>query len=211
MNASREMPKYVCHKKVWALKIAEITEPTDATGTSRTIIPADEGYGPFVVDGAYMEKHKPEVGGYYVVYEDGYKSFSPAGAFESGYTPLLLEQWNNRVPSEVQPPVQKENRKWMRSTKEWLLILLLTRRSVLDRHGNEPLRLKNDPACSGSPVYSVMATSGAHCLVKISKMALSVLAIVLTRPCGHLTKLGAKNCHPHPTRSPRRACLKAGS
>ena len=86
MNASREMPKYVCHKKVWALKIAEITEPTDATGTSRTIIPADEGYGPFVVDGAYMAKHKPEVGGYYVVYEDGYKSFSPASAFESGYT-----------------------------------------------------------------------------------------------------------------------------
>ncbi len=29
---------------------------------------------------------KTEVGGYYVVYEDGYKSFSPAGAFESGYT-----------------------------------------------------------------------------------------------------------------------------
>ena len=85
-NASQEMPKYVCHKKVWALKIAEITEPTDATGTSRTIIPADEGYGPFVVDGAYMAKHKPEVGGYYVVYEDGYKSFSPASAFESGYT-----------------------------------------------------------------------------------------------------------------------------
>ena len=88
MNASREMPKYECHKKVWALKIAEITEPTDATGTSRTIMPADEGYGPFVVDGAYMAKHKPEAGGYYVVYEDGYKSFSPAGAFESGYTPL---------------------------------------------------------------------------------------------------------------------------
>lgn len=36
----------------------------------------------------YVAKHKPEVGGYYVVYEDGYKSFSPAGAFESGYTPL---------------------------------------------------------------------------------------------------------------------------
>lgn len=84
MNTSREMPKYVCHKKVWALKIAEIT----ATGSSITIIPADEGYGPFVVDGAYMAKHKPEVGGYYVVYEDGYKSFSPAVAFESGYAPL---------------------------------------------------------------------------------------------------------------------------
>ena len=75
MNASREMPKYECHKKVWALKIAEITEPTDVSGTSRTIVPSDAGYAPFVVDGAYMEKHKPEVGGYYVVYEDGYKSF----------------------------------------------------------------------------------------------------------------------------------------
>lgn len=36
----------------------------------------------------YVAKHKPEVGGYYVVYEDGYKSFSPASAFESGYTRL---------------------------------------------------------------------------------------------------------------------------
>jgi len=33
-----------------------------------------------------MYKHKPEVGGYYVVYADGYKSFSPAQAFEEGYT-----------------------------------------------------------------------------------------------------------------------------
>ena len=33
-----------------------------------------------------MLKHQPTVGGYYVVYKDGYKSFSPADAFESGYT-----------------------------------------------------------------------------------------------------------------------------
>jgi hypothetical protein len=32
-----------------------------------------------------MFKHKPEVGGYYVVYKDGYRSFSPAEAFETGY------------------------------------------------------------------------------------------------------------------------------
>ena len=85
MNASREMPKYECHKKVWALKIADITEPTNNIGTARTIIPADKGYGPFVVDGEYMSKHNPVIGGYYVVYEDGYKSFSPAAPFESGY------------------------------------------------------------------------------------------------------------------------------
>ena len=34
----------------------------------------------------WLDKHNPEVGGYYVVYEDGYKSFSPAKAFEEGYT-----------------------------------------------------------------------------------------------------------------------------
>ena len=49
------------------------------------ITPAEEGYAPFRVDWEYMHKHKPEVGGYYVVYEDGYKSFSPAKAFEDGY------------------------------------------------------------------------------------------------------------------------------
>ena len=33
----------------------------------------------------FMDKHSPQVGGYYVVYKDGYKSYSPAQAFEEGY------------------------------------------------------------------------------------------------------------------------------
>ena len=83
MNASREMPKYECHKKVWALKIAGIVG--DQHG-GVYFQPAEEGYGMVPLTPEYVAKHKPEVGGYYVVYEDGYKSFSPAGAFESGYT-----------------------------------------------------------------------------------------------------------------------------
>jgi hypothetical protein len=85
-----EMPRYLCHKKVWALKIAGIKR--DGEGESRetdgsaTITPAENGYAPFKVDHAYMHKHKPEVGGYYIVYDDGYKSFSPAKAFEEGYS-----------------------------------------------------------------------------------------------------------------------------
>ena len=87
MNVSREMPKYECYKKVWALKIEAIEfEANSAEDGTAIIRPADDGYAPFVVGREYMEKHKPEVGGYYVVYEDGYKSFSPASAFESGYT-----------------------------------------------------------------------------------------------------------------------------
>lgn len=37
---------------------------------------------------AYVQKHAPKAGGYFVAYEDGYKSWSPAEAFESGYTRL---------------------------------------------------------------------------------------------------------------------------
>ena len=46
----------------------------------------ESGYGPFHIEQSYPEKHMPEVGGYYVVHKDGYKSFSPANAFEEGYT-----------------------------------------------------------------------------------------------------------------------------
>ena len=78
-----EMPRYRCHKEVWALKIAHISYENIATAT---IHPAEEGYAPFEVDADYLKKHRPQSGGYYVVYADGYKSFSPSKAFEEGYT-----------------------------------------------------------------------------------------------------------------------------
>lgn len=50
------------------------------------ITPEEEGFAAFPVSRRYMIKHNPQVGGYYVVYADGYKSWSPAQAFEEGYT-----------------------------------------------------------------------------------------------------------------------------
>jgi len=50
------------------------------------ITPEESGFTPFVVKAAYMWKHQPVVGGYFVTYKDGYQSFSPAGAFEEGYS-----------------------------------------------------------------------------------------------------------------------------
>lgn len=79
----REMPRYRCHKEVHALKINSIDVMEDG---EVIIIPENEGYVSFQVSAEYVAKHKPQVGGYYVVYADGYKSWSPAGAFESGYT-----------------------------------------------------------------------------------------------------------------------------
>ena len=83
----KELPKYLCHKIVWALKIADVKRGQLADGTGE-IVPADEGYRSFRVSRAYMLKHDPQPGCYYVLYGEGYKSFSPAAAFESGYTRL---------------------------------------------------------------------------------------------------------------------------
>ncbi len=85
-EAQAELPKYQCHKKVWALKIKhKLPNPNTAAG-GWTLYFEDEGYAPILMCHEWCMKHKPVDGGYYVVYEDGYKSFSPAEAFESGYT-----------------------------------------------------------------------------------------------------------------------------
>ena len=84
------MPRYKCHKEVWALKVSCVIDPTrDGCESDGTLIlvPEDESrFAPFRVSREYVRKHAPKAGGYYVVYEDGYTSFSPADAFESGYT-----------------------------------------------------------------------------------------------------------------------------
>jgi len=76
----KELPKYGCHKVVGALKIREIRE--------RMIIPEERDFVPFEVSEAYLAKHQPQPGGYYVVYEGGYESFSPAAVFEAGYSKM---------------------------------------------------------------------------------------------------------------------------
>ena len=48
-----EMPKYLCHKQVWALKIEDIKDPTvpgNESDGSRIIVPADAGFAHDPVD-----------------------------------------------------------------------------------------------------------------------------------------------------------------
>lgn len=90
-GAATEMPRYKCHKEVWALKIERVqmdadtarVEERETDGSARLFVEAP--FMPIRVDHDYVRRHKPEAGGYYVVYKDGYKSFSPAQAFEEGY------------------------------------------------------------------------------------------------------------------------------
>jgi hypothetical protein len=87
-QAGVEMPRYRCHKEVHALKIGSIEHMGEDTTTEENPIVflhfAEKGYGPIRMN--LRGKPTPEAGWYYVVYEDGYKSFSPAKAFEDGYT-----------------------------------------------------------------------------------------------------------------------------
>lgn len=98
-NVAAELPRYRCHKEVWALKIKAIEYDSDnallqgrETDGSAMITPEESAYAPFKVDREFVRKRLPVngpiVGGYYVVYKDGYKSFSPADAFEDGYAPV---------------------------------------------------------------------------------------------------------------------------
>jgi hypothetical protein len=98
------LPRWRCHKIVEAVKIAAVNPrhpgPDDDLVNDKELTEwyrlhggavlelADTGEPPLhmLVSYAYYVKHKPEAGGYFVRYEDGYESFSPAKAFEDGYT-----------------------------------------------------------------------------------------------------------------------------
>jgi hypothetical protein len=76
-----ELPQYKSHKIVSAAKIVAI----DFDGRL-DLMP----HGVVEVGADWVENRHAETGGYYVVYEDGYASFSPAKAFEDGYSPAVV-------------------------------------------------------------------------------------------------------------------------
>ncbi|MES2488553.1 MAG: hypothetical protein V4607_02090 [Pseudomonadota bacterium] len=73
------LPLYQSHKRVHAMKVGRIE--------GCTLFPHDEssGIAPITVSPEYITRNNLNQPGYYVLYEDGYESFSPAQAFEEGY------------------------------------------------------------------------------------------------------------------------------
>jgi hypothetical protein len=105
MSTTREMPRYQSHKEVHALKIASIA----SSGCNASfIVPEEEGFEPIEVTAEYVRKHNPQMGGYFVIYADGYKSYSPAKAFEEGYTALPPVYQEPDVRRTDLPPAEKE-------------------------------------------------------------------------------------------------------
>lgn len=77
MSDIKELPRYTCHKQVWALKIKSV---------SSNVVEFEDYEPPHGDAAKYIAKHSPQPGGYWVRYDDGYESYSPAEAFEQGYT-----------------------------------------------------------------------------------------------------------------------------
>ncbi|MNU19524.1 hypothetical protein D3C71_77530 [compost metagenome] len=83
MSASTEMPRYKSHKEVWAMKITHIDY-----GTRTLTLKSGVFISSVVIDDTWMRNNcdGDVTGGYYVVYDNGHKSWSPAESFEKGYT-----------------------------------------------------------------------------------------------------------------------------
>lgn len=91
-EATMEMPQYQSHKKVWALKIKAVQfigpngETTPEESTTVIMHFEDPLYGPRQEE--TENRPTPGPGWFFLVYEDGYHSFSPAAQFEDGYTKI---------------------------------------------------------------------------------------------------------------------------
>lgn len=77
---------YQCHKVVRAAKIDKITRYPD--GSASLYVTIRGGGHCIPTTQAWLNSRKADAGGYFVVYDDGYESYSPAKAFEDGYSEL---------------------------------------------------------------------------------------------------------------------------
>jgi hypothetical protein len=82
MSASTPLPRWRGHKTVYAARITGFRQ--NGNPLMPDVLLGDVG-GIVSMLEDWHAKHAPHVGGYFVQYEDGYTSFSPAEAFESGY------------------------------------------------------------------------------------------------------------------------------
>lgn len=91
MSEVQGLPQWQCHKVVSAFKIVErkraYSQDVDSSEGFTHKLLGDDGIA-VVVGQDYMDRHQPLVGGYFVQYENGHQSFSPAEAFEAGYSSL---------------------------------------------------------------------------------------------------------------------------
>lgn len=88
MPVAAEMPRYRCHKVVWALEIKSIKWNSTKPEGGYLVTPADIGYGDVALPAEVFARYTPIAGDFIVQYEDRYWSVSPRKTFIEGYTPI---------------------------------------------------------------------------------------------------------------------------
>jgi hypothetical protein len=79
------LPRYKCHKIVRAAQITTIVNLGVEFGMGCIDSSGNPAYDIYVSH-AWIDRHKPQIGGWVVQYDDAYLSYSPDDAFRSGYT-----------------------------------------------------------------------------------------------------------------------------
>jgi len=86
MDEKVQLPRWQSHKKVWADKIVGVVS-NGPDGFTNWHLVCGGIIQVFPRSKVLLARGGDDpVGGYYVRYEDGYESWSPAKAFEEGYT-----------------------------------------------------------------------------------------------------------------------------
>lgn len=78
MKTEADMPRYKSHKTVQALEIKEVA--------GHVLYFKDESFDSIDAPEELFSRYTPVPGDFLVLYEDGYKSFSPRKNFIEGYT-----------------------------------------------------------------------------------------------------------------------------
>lgn len=90
------LPRWKCHKEVEGFQIDRIV--------GNSLISADANVFVIVSD-EYMGRCAPFPGGYFVRYDNGHESFSPAEPFESGYS-KKRRVLHVRLPEHMSPTIE---------------------------------------------------------------------------------------------------------
>lgn len=153
-----EMPVYVCHKRVRALEIAEVgnyvsaTEGALAGSLMRYVTFAGQSESSMLRDELFR-RYVPAPGDFYVVYEDGYESFSPRKAFVDGYVrEEAIEALPHRIDqalADMDNVYASELRELLRDCRAEITYLRRLRNPALGPEGNVMMERLNDLAQQG--------------------------------------------------------------
>ena len=89
---------YQSHKEVRASEVVGCRPPVDEVNPEEGALDLADGHT-VRLSKQWFQRHNPHRGGYLVIYQDGYASFSPKEAFEEGYT--RLEKPHYYIPQGV--------------------------------------------------------------------------------------------------------------